>query len=148
MDQLTNVLMPLLGVVVGGLITFTTQSIMTMKQIKRDKEREDNVNNLQRLKVYSDILKIDGEFTVCNLTEKGVEFETTVYYQELRGSLYSHFYLLHPTISHCVREIDKVLSQISLEMYMGDKENDSLVSEYQKLIGFVEDYLDKARKLL
>lgn len=150
-DIFTGIL-PLLGVFVGGIITYKTQTNTVEKQLEREIEKEKELKNVERLKVYSEILKLEGEnLMIERIGGSQVEFNLGVYMDKIRPVLYSKFYLLDKNVAENVRKIDAEYLQISFDEGMGDDEefqNDFLNSLFNKIISDIQNHIYDSNPIL
>ncbi len=105
--------LPLLGVAVGGLTTYFAQSRIEDKKITREREKDEERKEIEKLKVYSQILKKDGEMLVATYVGPGyTDFDSEMYSEHIRPILFSKIYLLDNEIIDIVRKIDNKVMYI------------------------------------
>lgn len=106
-------ILPLLGVVVGGLTTYFAQSKIEDKKITREREKEEERKEIEKLEVYSQILMKHGEMLVYTYIDHGyTEFDSKVYKEHFRPIIFLKIYLLDNDIIDIVRTIDRKLMNI------------------------------------
>lgn len=144
---LTGTLPPLLGVIVGGLATYFTQTKTLNKQFKREIEREKQERDIERLKVYSEILKLDGENLMLEYVGGGsADFNLKAFIAELRPIFYSKFYLLDQVVADKVRNMDSIIAAANFYEELDIEQNDRLIIIYNEIISDIEVNLISYRK--
>ncbi|MEK5038965.1 hypothetical protein [Sporosarcina sp. FSL K6-3457] len=133
------------GVLVGHISTYFTQNATLNKQIKNEIRRDKKAENIERILVYNEILKLEGE--VQMLTDAGdhAEFDLEAYREKFRPILYSKFHLLDQDISIFVRGIDIIITSTDIFGEIGRRNNDKLVELFNKMIVDIEKHIDNYR---
>lgn len=143
--QIANSSLPLLGVAIGGIATYMTQTNILNKQLSRDTEREKKEENIERLKIYSKILKLDGERP---LGDDGIGirvFNVNLYKREYRPVFFSKFYLLHQEIAESIRFMDGIIFLDELGVDCNDEGGDLLMNKFNEIIERIEYHLKEYR---
>lgn len=144
---LTGTLPPLLGVIVGGFATYYTQTNALKKQFDREIEKEKEARDIESLKVYSEILKLDGENLILEPDGGNViDFNLEVYRSKIRPVLYSKLYLLDQSVMDKVRNMDYVISEADFNEELDRDQSDFLIKGYMDTIGLMEKYLQGYRE--
>jgi len=134
--QVINFILPLIGVVVGGMITYLTQISYLNKQFKTEKLKDLEGKNTTRLLVYNEILKLDGENLMRLTDEYGyAEFNGKIFIEKFRPHFYSNFHLIHQEIANKLIEMDSIL--IAERIYEGE-----VIEESANLLPLYDDILD------
>lgn len=133
----------LLGVFVGGVTTFLTQKITLDKQLKSEKEKEKEERNIERLKVYSEILKLDGENEMQAYEQRfgGTALNIKTYQEKFRPVFFSKFYLIDIEVAESVREMDNVIGIANFFANLESSQNDELIRLYNQIIFDIEKHL-------
>ncbi|SMB95298.1 hypothetical protein SAMN00017405_0371 [Desulfonispora thiosulfatigenes DSM 11270] len=139
--------LPLLGVAIGGIATYMTQNNVLKKQLNRDIEREKSAENIERLKIYSEILRLEGEHIMCEYTGPHVEFNLKSYTREFRSIFFLKFYLLHQDLADTVREMDNIIAEANFNEELEPRQNDMLLNNFNKIINIIEKYLKEYREI-
>ncbi|WP_060210479.1 hypothetical protein [Sporosarcina koreensis] len=149
-SQLIIGLLPLLGVAVGGYATYFTQSKTLNRQLDRDKEKEKEAKNIERLTVYGEILKLDGENSMSkkSLMKDFEEFNLATFITEFRPIFFSKFFLLDQDVAELVRKMDSVLIGERESIYLSPRQNTLLLESYNQIINSIEIHLENYRKKL
>ncbi|WP_153733320.1 hypothetical protein [Sporosarcina obsidiansis] len=145
--QIVNSLLPLLGVAVGGIATYMTQTNVLKRQLSRELEKEKQVENIARLKIYSEILKLVGEHEMIVYDGGREKFNLKVYRANFRPKFFSEFYLLHQDLADDVRSMDITIAEAELTGYMDREMSGSLSRTFNNLIEKIEIYLKEYRSL-
>lgn len=146
--QVVNSSLPLLGVIVGGIVTYKTQTTMLKKQFESELEKEREKNNVERLKVYSEVLKLEGANIMYEYAGQGADFNLKVFNKEFRPVLFTKFYLLHQEIAEIVRKMDMIVAEANFEEQLTRRHNDLLLNNFNKLISIIERQMKDYRENL
>lgn len=134
----------LLGVIIGGLITYLTQSRIANLQVKRDIEKEKRAKDIEKLEFYGAILKLDGEnmmFKKENSSSDFFLFDYELYNEKIRPLLYSKIHILGVNIIAIIREIDKIDGRNKYNEYTVIAVEKTLFPMYKEMIMEIEEYL-------
>lgn len=138
--NIINSSLPLLGVLVGGLITFGTQVFYAKHQWKLETNKIKRGYIIDKLNIYSLVLKIDGEIQMQEyIGGPSIAFNTEDYYEKIRPVLYEKFYLLDRDISVIVRDIDNILGLANFLQILEREEEESVINLYNEMIKKLED---------
>ncbi|KXH86897.1 hypothetical protein [Sporosarcina sp. HYO08] len=135
-SQLLIGVLPLIGVIIGSAATFITQSHKLKKQIKREIEKEKDERNIERLSIYSDIIKLDGE----NLMQEHIDgstinFNLQAFSEKFRPVFFSRFYLIDQEVADKIRLMDYIIAEsIFYEELLPDREKELIVLFNQMII--------------
>lgn len=111
-SQFLTGILPLIGVIVGGFITYLTQTKTLNKQLKRDIEKEKETKILERFLVYNEILNLDGEIQMQYYMGGGsTKFNLADYRDKIRPLFYSKFHLLNQDIAQAIRKMDMIIKE-------------------------------------
>lgn len=108
----------------------------------RARKKEENI---ERLKIYSEILKLDGEKTLGDFETGVYGFNINLYKREFRPVFFSKFYLLHQEIAELIRYIDVIIFEVELGVYFGDEKNDLIMNKFNEIIERIESHLKEYR---
>ncbi|GEM_PF-3470187 len=150
-NEIFTGILPLLGVFVGGIITYKTQTNTVEKQLEREIEKEKELKNIERLKVYSEILKLEGEnLMIERIGGSQVEFNLGIYMEKIRPVLYSKFYLLDKNVAENVRKIDAVYLQLVFDDFEDDEgiHNESFIRLFNKIISDIQNHINDSNLIL
>ncbi|SDJ73568.1 hypothetical protein [Salimicrobium halophilum] len=142
MNETIQAFLPLLGVLLGGFISYFAQT----HQQKKDEIRKDKRN---KLLAYNTILKLDGSNTpLIHPTHYGmaVDFDYTVYKGKIREVLYDNLHLFDYEIANNIMEIDEVALRAEI---MGPEHEDTeeIYDLYKKVIEAIyTDYKNQKMK--
>lgn len=141
-------LLPLLGVVVGGSITFGIQYFVTNRQRKWDekKMKMDNHNKMktQKFTVFSKILYLDAQHNVAEWSMQfGYEFHDVKYIKHIRPVLYEIYHLLDESIVNEIEKIEKILGRQRAHEEAEEFDNENLITSYNKILELIKkDFKD------
>lgn len=145
-SQIFTGLLPLLGVLVGGLVTYITQNSAINKKNMQEKEKEILAKKIELLEVYNIILKLDGENQMQeHVGGSLIEFNIIVFKDKMRPVLYSKYHLLHNDIADILRRMDSILT---LGMFMNEyqiEHHDQLTDLYNNLLNNIEQHINRYR---
>ncbi|QPQ35883.1 hypothetical protein [Lysinibacillus sp. JNUCC-52] len=138
--------LPLLGVIVGGGITFLTQNNTLNKQMRRDSEKEKESQRIEKFLIYNDILKLDGEFQMQFYAGGGfTEFNIKNYRENFRPIFFSKYHLLDQEIAYNVREMDRIIMAADFFEEIEREQNDQLLLIFDKILTEIENILKEYR---
>ncbi len=137
----------LVGVVLGVIGTSIGQIILNNKQYNRENEKEIKQKQLDRITVYNEVLKLDGE----NQMQKNIgggyaELNLVAYRENIRPILYSKFHLLDESVVVKVREMDKIILEADFNEELDQDLGFKLMRLYYEIIIEIEKYSKKYRK--
>ncbi|RRJ66065.1 hypothetical protein EHV15_26480 [Paenibacillus oralis] len=112
---------------------FQKQIDWEREKLNLDIQRNDQLN---KLRVYNKVLKVDGEVTI--ITSYPVEFELRMYLEKVRPILFEEYHLLDRDIKDIVREIDSVINLCNFIEDVQIEQNEKLVNLYNKLINNID----------
>lgn len=152
MDELVKAIPSLLGVLIGGLITFFVQNTTVRKQQKWDREKIkwDRQYQEQTLKfqTYNKILQLNRTHMILEWDmHKGSELNRIKYITHIRPLLFEVFHLLDEGIAERMNFIEDVYErQFVVEVEEpGDK--DGLIFNYQSIIKIINAEFNLLRKV-
>ncbi|MBE7123996.1 hypothetical protein [Bacillus cereus] len=143
-----SALLPLLGVVVGGGITFGIQYFVTNRQREWDEKKikMDNYNKMktQKFTVFSQILYLDSKHNIAEWSMQfGYEFHEIKYNKYIRPVLYEIYHLLDETIVNEIEKIEKILGRQRAHEEAEEFDNENLITSYKKILELIkEDFKD------
>ena len=140
--------MPLIGVIIGGLLTYFTQAKIATNQLKREKEREKENKKAERFIVYNEVLKIDGEIQMLYINSHIAEFNLQAYREKIRPLFYTRFHLLHEEIANSVRLMDIIISEADLSEELLLEEGERLIAFYSKILTEIEKEMKSYRETI
>ncbi len=143
--QVANFSLPLVGVIVGGVATYLTQRNMLNKQLNREIEQEKKQENIERLKIYGEILERSGGTEIGGYDAGRYTFELGTYRREFRPLLFQKFYMLDQQIADLIRQMDSVIFEVNMNGSLENDANDYLLRSYGKIIEHMENYLKEYR---
>lgn len=144
---LTGALPSLLGVIVGGMATYFTQTKTLKKQFKREVEREKQERNIERLKVYGEILKLEGENLMLQYMGGGrIEFNLKAFFTDRRPVFYSKFYLIDQVVADKIRNMDNIIGTANFYEELEQEQHDRLIIIYNEIIYNIEAHLISYKK--
>ncbi|MFK9119087.1 hypothetical protein ACJEBK_19690 [Peribacillus frigoritolerans] len=153
MDDLLKALPSLIGVVIGGLITFFIQRSTIKKQQKWDREklRIDNFykSEAEKFKTYNKILEIDATVEIhhhYDSIEGGYRLDLKKYFTYVRPLLFEIFHLLDDEVATEVNKIEYIFEReyMTGEEQPSDKKN--LSDSYLKIIKLIKQQFKEYRK--
>lgn len=136
--EVMNMILPLVGVVIGGLITYfvQTKAIRETHKFEREKIEEENIKKDKELKyqAYNQILLNDAIESI-NIYDfhHGWELDYNKYAENIRPVLFKVFHLLDGKVADELLKIENTYAKIEAlgEPEEGDKEN--LSESYNKI---------------
>lgn len=151
MDELIKAFPSLLGVVVGGLITFFIQQATIRKQQEWDRKKMEldthNKNEARKFEVFSQILHAHAKHFVLDYRMDGPpELKENIYFEYIRPLLYEIYHLLDDPI---VREIEKIEYIHEKQSAMEDEDEgdrEALTKNYQEIIEVIKREFVNLRK--
>lgn len=143
--QVVNSALPLFGVVIGSVATYLTQRKILDKQVARDKELEKKQENIERLKIYGEILERAGGTEIGGYDAGRYNFDLGIYRREFRPLFFQKYYLLDQEIAELIRQMDSVILESSLNGLLENNANDYLLRSYSRIIERMENYLKEYR---
>jgi hypothetical protein len=151
MDELLKALPSLLGVLIGGLITFLIQNVTIRKQQKWDREKLelDKFYQEQTIKfqTFNKILQLNGLYTVLEHDiHYGPELNQEYYTKHIRPLLFDIFHLLDEKIVAHVNYIEDTYERqfVMEEAAHGDREH--LRDSYIKILELINKQFKELRK--
>lgn len=144
--QVINSSLPLLGVVIGSIATYMTQNNMFKKQLLIDTEQEKSEENIERLKIYSEILRLEGKHIMYEYNGRSADFNLKAYTNEFRSVFFSKFYLLHQELADTIRAMDNIIAEANFNEKLEPRQNDMLLNYFNQIINSIEKYLKEYRK--
>lgn len=141
-SQLLIGVLPLIGVIIGSTATYITQSHTLNKQIKRDIEKQKEDRNIERLSIYSNVIKLDGE----NLMQEQIDgntinFNLQAFSEKFRPVFFSKFYLIDQEVADKIRHMDYIIAEsIFYEKLLPDREKE-LITLFNQMIIEIEKHL-------
>lgn len=139
------------GVVGGGWITTSGNSKIQKEklsiEIDRDLEKEKREREIQKMKVYNNVLKVNGENSI--VTRIGGPYRSIdidEYMEEIRPFLYQYLHLLDEDVALILNEIDNKIAEANFNEEITHKEETYLSEKYLDLISFIRDHLDEFRQ--
>ncbi|EJV49972.1 MULTISPECIES: hypothetical protein [Bacillus cereus group] len=151
MDELIKALPSLLGVVVGGLITFFIQQATIRKQQEWDRKKMEldthNKNEARKFEVFSQILHAHAKHIVLEYSMHGPpQLNEVKYSKYIRPLLYEIYHLLDYTIVGKIEKIEHIHEkQFAMEV---DEDGDiEIVTEnYEEIIKIIKQDFNSLRK--
>ncbi|KRF52724.1 hypothetical protein ASG98_19655 [Bacillus sp. Soil531] len=150
MGELIKALPSLLGVIVGGLITFFIQQITIRKQQSWEKKKLelDNFykNEEIKFKTFNKILELNGEHQVLEYDiHQGPELNYNKYIKYIRPLLFEIFHLLNDEIVREVNSIEDIFERQTAveEAELGDAED--LRHSYSKILKLIKEQFTDLR---
>lgn len=114
MSEIIKMILPLVGVVVGGLITFFIQQSVIRKQQKWDREKIEIDNfkkgETKKLETYNRILEVDAIYIIHihdHHTGKGT-LKIKNFNQYVRPLLFEIFHLLDEEVANSLNNIEEI----------------------------------------
>lgn len=139
----------LVGVVIGVIGSSFGQHILANKQHKIQIQKDKESKNLERLSVYSEILKLDGENQMQGYMGGGrAELNLSAYRNIIRPIFYSKFHLLDKDIAKKVRDVDSILLDTDFFEEINDEQTFRLLTLYYEIIVAIENHLEKYRNTI
>ncbi|PED17648.1 hypothetical protein [Bacillus toyonensis] len=151
MDELIKALPSLLGVVVGGLITFFIQQATIQKQQEWDRKKMEldthNKNEARKFEVFSQILHAHAKHIVLEYSMHGPpQLNEVKYSKYIRPLLYEIYHLLDYEIVGKIEKIEYIHEkQFAMEV---DEDGDmEVVTEnYEEIIKIIKQDFNSLRK--
>ncbi|MBY0196405.1 hypothetical protein H7U05_03685 [Priestia megaterium] len=150
MSELIKALPSLLGVIVGGLITFWIQQITIRKQQSWEKEKL-NLDNFYKgeatkFKTFNKILQLHAENTVLEIDvhDKPVLNQTN-YIEHIRPLLFEVYHLLNEDMAKEIDFIEDVLEQQSLTGHRDEVESKDTTDSYLKVLNLIRQEFKSLR---
>lgn len=151
MDELFKALPSLLGVIIGGLITFSIQQSTLRKQQKweRIKMEIDKLNQEQNIKfkTFNKILQLNGRYEVLEHNmHYGPELNQKNYTEHVRPLLFDIFHLLDEKIVTNINKIEDIYERqfVIEDEFPGDKE--TLSNSYLQILELINEQFKELRK--
>ncbi|MFC5587537.1 hypothetical protein ACFPRA_01270 [Sporosarcina soli] len=146
-SQIITSLGPLLGVVVGALATYVAQTNSLKKQWEREEAKEKEKKHIEKLLMYSEILKLDGEHLMqVNIGGGYNEFNTITFNEKFRPVFFSKFYLIDQNIADNIRNMDFIIAAGNYFEELEQQQEDELIILYTNIIRDIENHI-KMNKL-
>lgn len=135
------------GAFIGSYYTSRSQHKLLKEQIKVERAKELENKEIETLKVYNEILKIDGQtLMVTRLGGPYNEFDVNDYQKEIRPVVYNSFHLLHHDVVNTIRNMDSQISEANYNEEITSLDSDWLATEYFRLIEQIERHIENYRK--
>ncbi|MEJ9232234.1 hypothetical protein LAV79_22815 [Peribacillus butanolivorans] len=151
MNVLISALPSLLGVAIGGLITFFIQQSITRKQQTWDKEKMilDILNKKETTKfeVFNKILHMNAKYPVLEYDiHRGPELNEKEYIERIRPLLYEIYHLLAESIVYEVENIEDIYERhyVLEAAEVGDDE--VLALSYMKIMKLIKQEFKDLRE--
>ncbi|WP_411953789.1 hypothetical protein ACKXGF_11130 [Alkalibacillus sp. S2W] len=138
--QILQAILPLIGVVIGGFVSYLAQSAH-QKRLEKSKDRR------QKIIAYNEILKIEGESSPLESPVhmgENKEFDWKKYEEGNRKVLYENLHLFDFSIVDKVLEID-YMGEKAEALGLEQQEIDMLYDLYFEIIKRVENDYSKER---
>lgn len=153
MNELLKALPSLLGVVVGGLITFLIQQVTLRKQQNWDRKKLEldkfYKDEDRKFQAYNKILQMDGTYrihTIDHHTGDG-ELDEKNYNEYIRPILFDIFHLLDENIAKQVNRIEEIYErQYAMEEANPD-DDEKLSKHYLTILQLIKHEFNELRKL-
>lgn len=151
MNELVKVLPSVLGVMVGGLITFSIQFYMSNRQRKWDEEKmkRDNHNKMeaQKFAAFSKILHLDAKYNILDWDiHHGFQFQTRKYLEQIRPLLYEIYHLLDESIISEIESIEGIHGRQRAYEEAEEGDNELLVKYYQEILKIIKKQCEDWRE--
>lgn len=143
-----NAILPLIGVLIGSFTTYKVQKNLYDHQLKVEKEKELYKQQVEILKMYSEILQVDSENEVLVHEVGGTaKFNLEVYKKNVRPLFYKYMYLLDRRLTFLVKDFDQKL----IDIRYGGFESEELIdahgkADYENIIRIVQENLKMYKK--
>jgi len=139
-------LLPMAGVIVGGLLTYITQSAIYKRNIQQEKYKYQREILIEKLEMYNEILKIEGYYVLEKMNGRfGLDFEFDIYKDNVRPVIFSKYHLLNKEMSNKIKEIDKCLASLIQFDDISKYDNDRALNEFYEFIRLIEKEIDNFR---
>ena len=148
--DLMNMILPLVGVLIGGLITYFVQkkAIKEAHDFEREKIREENLQKDKEIKfqTYNKILYSNGSYIFSEWSLNGNMLNKQNYLKFIRPVLFEIYHLLDKEI---LVEFNKIEEIYSRQSEKGDLETDkkNLHDSYIKIIETIKRKYKEHQKL-
>lgn len=110
MNDLFDIIMPIIGVIVGAFASYFAQKNLYKKQVQEERLRQRNQFIIEKLEVYSRILKASYDNVMISEIGGGrIEFNLEKYRNVFRPLFYEKLYLLDHEVINNVKKIDDYL---------------------------------------
>ncbi|MCU4898072.1 hypothetical protein OB968_02695 [Bacillus cereus] len=151
MNELIKALPSLLGVVVGGLITFFIQQATIRKQQEWDRKKMEidtqNKNEARKFEVFSQILHAHAKHIVLEYSMHGPpELNELKYSQYIRPLLYEIYHLLDESITRKIEKIEYIYEKQFAMEEAEEGDIETLTENYQRIIEIIKKDFDNLRK--
>lgn len=151
MELFINALPSLLGVVVGGLITFFIQQSSIKKQQVWEREKME-LDNFQKdedrkFETYNKILQADGDHVIHDInhhTGAGI-LQTKAYNEHIRPLLFEIYHLLDEKVADEVENIENVFERQYIMEEEDPTDKEVLSKSYLKIISLIKQEFKNLR---
>ncbi|MHA6261522.1 hypothetical protein ACXYMX_16805 [Sporosarcina sp. CAU 1771] len=141
----------LLGVIIGGLITFFIQQSIVRKQQKWDGEKMkiDKFHQEQTIKfqTFNKILQLNGSYEVLEHNiHYGRELNQNKYTEHIRPLLFDIFHLLDETIVTNVNSIEDINERQFVMEEKAPSDKEALSNSYLEILRLINEQFKELRK--
>ncbi|MFY0762136.1 hypothetical protein AB1K32_25380 [Metabacillus dongyingensis] len=152
MNEILNMALPLVGVVLGGVITFVIQqsSIRKQQEFEREKIKIDNFykEEIRKFETYNKILQIDGIYRIHDKShhQGASELNRDNYNEYMRPVLFDIFHLLDEEIAEEVNNIEDIYERQAVMEEADEFDQEKLSNSYEKIILLIKQQFKKHRE--
>ncbi|MGY6211457.1 hypothetical protein ACXEO8_15925 [Cytobacillus firmus] len=151
MELFINTLPSMLGVVVGGLITFFIQQSSIKKQLEWEREKME-LDNFQKdedrkFETYNKILQADGDHIIhdINYHTGAGKLQTKAYNEYIRPLLFDIYHLLDEDVAEEVENIENVFERQYIMEEEDPTDKEVLSKSYLKIISLIKQEFKNLR---
>ena len=146
--NILNALLPLLGVMIGGGITFITQHFQLKKQFKLDVYHKKTAKKEEAILALKEIILLNSEHEVHKDEYADYYFFHDKYKEYISPAIYKSIEYLSCDALKLFNNLERHLYELKHDLVTYEEENDNkhLTETYQKLINQIREDLSKLIK--
>lgn len=141
----------LLGALGGGrIITHGNSKMQKEKlsiEISRDVEKEKREREIDKMKIYNNVLKANGECSI--VTRIGGPYRSMdidKYIKNIRPFFYENLHLIDQNVALILSEIDNKIAEANFNEEITDQEETYLSGKYLDLQSFISNHIEEFRQ--
>lgn len=140
MSDVFNIIMPIVGVIVGSLISYFTQKNLYKKQVKEERLKQHKQFMVEKLEIYGRILKASYEHNLfINNYDGTVKLNYKRFNEVFRPLFYEKLYLMDSEVVIKLKTIDDFLIE---ESFLGnpiDPQHNLLNNLFNEILDFINE---------
>ncbi|WP_017470611.1 hypothetical protein [Amphibacillus jilinensis] len=143
-------ILPVVGVLfatfIGGYISRKSQVDLFEKEWEKEKQAKIDKDVNEILKIYTEIIRLDGELALIEHHGNLREFNLNTYLEEMRPKLFNNYHLIHSDVASLIRSIDRKVEECDYYEEIDENNHEFLVDDYLKILTSIESHIEAHRK--